>query len=135
MSDGPYRSPHADESSEPVSRPKSGAWGLIKALLIITAILAVAVALFLPTVRTAREAARRSSCSNNLKQIGIALQNYADTYGSLPPAYSVDANGNRLHSWRTLILPFLEANPLYSTIDLSKPWDDPANEALPAARQ
>jgi len=49
-------------------------------------------------------------------------------YGSLPPAYTVDAMGKPLHSWRTLILPFMERKDLYDQIDLSKPWDDPANE-------
>ena len=46
---------------------------------------------------------------------------------ALPPAYTVDANGKPLHSWRTLILPFLEQQALYETIDLTKPWDDPVN--------
>ena len=45
----------------------------------------------------------------------------------MPPAYTVDAKGRPLHSWRTLILPYLEQEPLYQTIDLSKPWNDPAN--------
>ncbi len=48
-------------------------------------------------------------------------------YNSFPPAYTVDESGQRLHSWRTLILPFLEQDALYDSIDLSKPWDDPAN--------
>jgi prepilin-type processing-associated H-X9-DG protein len=70
-------------------------------------------------------------CGNNLKVIGLALHNYEMTYGCLPPGYTVDADGKRLHSWRTLILPFLEQQALYEKIDLSKPWDDPANkEAL-----
>jgi hypothetical protein len=68
-------------------------------------------------------------CSNNLRQIALALRDYHDTYGSFPPAYTVDAEGKPLHSWRTLILPFNEQNPLYDQIDLSKPWDDPANQA------
>ncbi|WP_165069798.1 DUF1559 family PulG-like putative transporter [Paludisphaera rhizosphaerae] len=99
---------------------------LIQALL-TTAILALLVALMLPAVRTAGEAAKRSQCVNNLKQIMLALHNYADVYGALPPAYTVDADGRRLHSWRTLILPFLEQNDLYQAIDLAKPWDDPSN--------
>lgn len=127
MSDGPYRSPNADEFSEPLERPRSGIWRTIKSLLIVAAILAVAALLLLPTVRMSREAARRSSCSNNLKQIAIALQNYAEVYDALPPAYTVDADGKRLHSWRTLILPYFEQSKLYESIDLAKPWDDPVN--------
>ncbi len=88
---------------------------------------AVLVALFLPAVRRAGPAARRSQCKNNLKQIALALFNYEAEHHALPPAYTVDAYGNRLHSWRTLILPYLDESRLYNSIDLSKPWDDPAN--------
>ncbi len=95
-------------------------------LLVCLAIIAVVVALLLPVTRT-REPARRSQCRNNLKQIGLALHNYHDTHGSFPPAYTVDSYGNRLHSWRTLILPYMDQGPLYNQLDLSKPWDDPAN--------
>jgi hypothetical protein len=69
------------------------------------------------------------SCANNLRNIALALQSYESTYHCLPPAYTVDADGKPLHSWRTLILPFLEQQHLYAKIDLSKPWDDPANQA------
>lgn len=87
----------------------------------------VLLGLLLPAVQAAREAARRMQCTNNMRQIALAIHNYHDTYQSLPPAYTVDENGNRLHSWRTLILPYMEASSLYSSIDFSKPWDDPAN--------
>ncbi len=79
---------------------------------------------------TAVSSAHRMQCSNNLKQIGLALHNYHSEFGVLPPAYTVDANGHRLHSWRTLILPYMEQRALYQRIDLNKPWDDPANAFL-----
>jgi type II secretory pathway pseudopilin PulG len=97
-------------------------------LLGAVAIIALVIALCLPAVRTAREPARRNSCMNNLKQIILALLDYESKHGALPPAYTVDSEGNRLHSWRTLILPFMGSARLYESIDLSKPWDDPANE-------
>ncbi len=96
-------------------------------LLVVIAIIGVVVALCLPAVRSAREPARRNSCTNNLKQIMLALLEYESQNGTLPPAYTVDTEGNRLHSWRTLILPHMEQRQLYESIDLSKPWDDPAN--------
>lgn len=96
-------------------------------VLVIVAIIGVVIALLLPSVRTAREPARRNSCMNNLKQIALAIDAYAEKHGTLPPAYMVDDEGNRLHSWRTLILPYMEQAALYKTIDLTKPWDDPAN--------
>lgn len=95
--------------------------------LVVFVIIAILVALMIPASRGSRGAARRTQCKNNLKQLGLALHNYHDTYGSFPPAYTVDDAGNRLHSWRTLILPFIDQAPLYATIDLSKPWDDPVN--------
>ncbi len=64
---------------------------------------------------------------NNLKQIGLALHNYEQAFHEFPPACTFDAKGRPLHSWRTVILPYLEQDALYRTIDLSKPWDDPAN--------
>ncbi len=86
----------------------------------------VAAAFLLPVQRV-RESSRRSQCKNNLKQIGLALYNYHDQYHAFPPACTVDADGKPLHSWRTLILPFMEEQALYAKIDLTKPWDDPAN--------
>lgn len=87
----------------------------------------VTVAFLLPVTRSARPAAYRSQCKNNLKQIAIALLNYNDVYHALPPAYTIDADGKPLHSWRTLILPYMDQKPLYDKIDLTKPWDDPVN--------
>ncbi|HWB07995.1 MAG TPA: DUF1559 domain-containing protein [Pirellulales bacterium] len=88
------------------------------------------LALLLPAVDAAREAARRSSCGCSLTVIGLALQNYADVYGSFPPAYITDGRGNRLHSWRVLILPYLEQKPLYDQYDFSEPWNGPHNRLL-----
>jgi prepilin-type processing-associated H-X9-DG protein len=108
--------------------------------LIIVAVLAVFVGLFLcggllvalllPAVQAAREAARRMQCSNNLKQISLALHNYHDANGSFPPAFTVDENGKPLHSWRTLLLPYLDQQAVYSQIDLSEPWNSSKNQAF-----
>jgi len=90
----------------------------------------VMAALLLPAVQAAREAARRSQCANNLKQIGLALLNYENAHKSFPPAYSVDKNGKPLLSWRVLILPYLEQNPLYQQFHLDEPWDSEHNKKL-----
>jgi type II secretory pathway pseudopilin PulG len=101
-----------------------GAFGV---LVICGGILA---ALLLPAIQSAREAARRSQCMNNLKQIGLALHNYHDANGSFPPAYIADASGTPMHSWRVLILPYLEERALYNEYDFSEPWDGPNNSRL-----
>lgn len=70
---------------------------------------------------------RRSIASQRIRQIAKAMASYESIYHVYPPAYTVDASGNKLHSWRTLILPYLDQADLYSKIDLSKPWDAPQN--------
>lgn len=132
MTANPYESPEqlANLPQQPPNWPKFVFW-----LLTVVGILGLLVALLLPgTRRGVPEAARRMQCSNHLKQIAFALQNYADHYHCLPPSHNLDADGKPLHSWRTLILPFMEQKGLYDQIDLSKPWDDPANEAARNAK-
>lgn len=90
-------------------------------------IIGLLVLMLMPATRSSREAARSNSCRNNLKQISLALRSYEEEHGEFPPAYTVDAEGNRLHSWRTLLLPYMEEVELFESIDLTKPWDDPAN--------
>ena len=124
MNDNPHES--QDGVSDTPERTKQSKFTLLH-LFTIFGILLLLVALMLPAVRTAGPAARRTQCKNNLKQIALALHNYAEIYDAFPPAYTVDADGKPLHSWRTLIPPFLDQAPLYETIDLSKPWNDPAN--------
>ena len=70
--------------------------------------------------RDAREAARRSQCKGNLKQIGLALLNYHDTFGCFPPAYIADADGKPMHSWRVLILPYIDNAQLYNQSSLRR---------------
>lgn len=93
-------------------------------------VILILVALLLPAVGAAREAARRNQCINNSRQIALGILSYEASHGELPPAYTVDADGKPLHSWRVLILPFIEEQALYSQIDLTKPWDDPVNAVL-----
>lgn len=96
-------------------------------LLVVIAIIGILVALLLPAVQAAREAARRMSCSNNMKNIALAFHNYHDTYKKFP-IYSnrlVDATGIQVGVWEgfsahSLILPFMEQAPLYDQIETRK---------------
>ncbi|MEM8944548.1 MAG: DUF1559 domain-containing protein [Planctomycetota bacterium] len=93
-------------------------------------LIVVIVLCLLPAVQSSRVSSRRSSCLNNMKQIALALHFYADDYGKLPPAYTVDDDGNPLHSWRVLILPYLEHGNLYKRVKLDEPWDSLENQKL-----
>lgn len=92
-----------------MARPRNG-FTLIE-LLVVIAIIAVLIALLLPAVQAAREAARRAQCINNLKQIGIAMHNYHDVVGTLPPGTRSSVCG----TWQMFILPFMEASPLFNS--------------------
>jgi prepilin-type processing-associated H-X9-DG protein len=125
---------HDPDFNDAVPKPRTRRGFRIGELMVVIGIVAILIALMLPAVRSGgRSAAIRAQCVNNLKQIALALRTYEQVYQALPPAYTVDANGRPLHSWRTLILPYLEERPLYETIDLSKPWNDPANAKAVAA--
>ncbi|MEN6451811.1 MAG: DUF1559 domain-containing protein [Thermoguttaceae bacterium] len=90
----------------------------------------VAAALLLPAVQASREAARRMQSTNNMKQIALAIHNYAQANRKLPPAYAVDKNGKPLLSWRVLILPYIEGDTLSREFHMDEPWDSPHNKKL-----
>ncbi len=72
----------------------------------------------------------RSTCKMQLRYIGLALQQYHDAHGCFPPAHIADANGRPMHSWRVLILPYLEQGSLYDQYRFDEPWDGPHNRLL-----
>lgn len=91
-------------------------------LLVVIAIIGILIALLLPAVQAAREAARRSQCTNNLKQLGLALHNYHDTFGGFPPGWcSKSAGGAKLDDvalwgWGAMVLPFVEQSALHEQL-------------------
>lgn len=97
---------------------------------VIAAMLGILIAILLPPVQSVGTSARRTQCSSNIKQIMLALYTYHDAYGSFPPAYVADEDGQPMHSWRVLILPFLDHQELYDQYDFGQPWDGPNNRGL-----
>jgi len=121
-------------------RSSSGGSGAKVAMIVIgTVVVGLLVcggglaALLYPAITAARDAAQRVQSMNNLKQISMALHNYHDTYGTFPPAYLPDENGQPMHSWRVLILPYLEQQNLYDQYDFDVPWNDPNNQMVTSA--
>jgi prepilin-type N-terminal cleavage/methylation domain-containing protein/prepilin-type processing-associated H-X9-DG protein len=99
-------------------------------LLVVMAITAVLTALVLPSVSAAQDEARQSQCKNHLKQIGLAMHNYHDTYRSFPPGWvskGTTAEIGPNTGWQTSILPFVEQAPLYNTIDFNNVDKTPEN--------
>jgi len=118
-------------SPEPIiSRPQRG-FSLVE-LLVVIAIIGALVALLLPAVQSAREAARRIQCQNNLRQMGLALLNYHDVHGAFPIGCD-DKRVNRhnpegrQHAWSATILPQLEQAPLWEQLDFQAGYDSVAN--------
>ncbi len=117
-------------------------------LLVVITIIGILIALLLPAVQAAREAARRMQCQNNLKQIGLALHNYHAQWQTFPPSShwfpaTTEAekrqiesvtNANLRENWVILILPFLEQQPLFDRFNLKQPIPHPDNAAARATR-
>ena len=105
-------------------------------LLVVIAIIGILVALLLPAIQAAREAARRTQCNNNLKNIGLGLQNYHDTYKTFPMgAMHTGARTTTTSaygpSWQYGILPFMEQQGLYDEVDKTqRVWDQPIRSTV-----
>lgn len=108
-------------------------------LLVVIAVIGLLVGLLLPAVQQAREAARRTQCQNNLKQLGLALHNYHDAHATFPPAYVADPRHPARDpvtydaapgfAWGALLLPQLDQVPLYHQFNFSRPCWDPSLSA------
>ena len=118
-----------DEPHAQVPPPRRR-WPHLKRLLPMAVVAMVVALLVLAPHPASTSASRRAACCNRLKAISLALQNYHQQYGRLPPAHLDDRQGKPMHSWRVLILPFLGHADLYRQYDFHEPWDSKHNARL-----
>lgn len=121
---------NTEEGSEPAPKRRTFlgcAWRAAAGVLFLLVVLA----LLLPAVTPSGEPGRRCHCFNNLKNIMVAMDCYQAKYGSYPPAFTVDKQGRRMHSWRALVLEFLDPE-LYAKYDFNSPWNSPRNLEIAA---
>jgi type II secretory pathway pseudopilin PulG len=119
-------------------RPYERAFTVLE-LLVVIAIIGFLIALLVKPVHSDSRGLHLRGCTGNLKTIAIALRNYQNRYGCLPPSCIYDDSGRPMHSWRVLILPFLEPEgkwhtQLYAEYDFNEPWDGPNNRKLLAQK-
>ncbi len=106
-------------TGQPSRQTRPAAFTMVE-LLVVIAIISVLIALLLPAVQAAREAARRMQCQNRLKQIGLAMQNYHDSHKVFPPGYiSVDVDYEEW-GWPVFLLPYMERIPLYTELSINQ---------------
>ena len=95
-------------------------------LLVVMAIIGILVGMLLPAVQMVREAARRSNCLNNLRQIGIAITHYHDVNRQIPPSRPADG----FLTWPVFIMPYVEEKNLYNKFDITRPYADQTADAV-----
>lgn len=105
-------------------------WRKWMPLLVYVSGVLVVLAILFPLILSARDAARRASSKNNLKQLGLSLHNYHDVHRCFPPGGIFTEDGTPMHGWMSFDMPFIDANHAYDRLNFDEPWDDPFNLAI-----
>jgi prepilin-type N-terminal cleavage/methylation domain-containing protein len=111
-------------------RGRSGSGFTLIELLVVISIIGLLVALLLPAVQSAREAARRIQCSNNLRQLGLAVNSYHDSHGAIPPSGTGPVSPGNNFSMKARLLSFIEQGPVYNSLNMSVSYGQDANTTM-----
>ncbi len=125
-----YQAPKTMSHPEAKRKPEKPSGFTWTELVVVLAIIGVLIAMLLPAMQSSRGPHHRTRCLNNLRQISLATLNYESVNGHLPPVYLADETGKPIHSWRVLLLPYLEHQELYDQYSFDEPWDGPNNSKL-----
>jgi hypothetical protein len=118
------------KSTPSVTGPPIRCYFRLRTLFVVIAFIGAVLALLIPAIRTAQRVNQQMSCSNHLKQIAMAFHLYHDTYKTFPSAITYADDGTAMHSWRVLLIPFLEQTPFFSRYEINEPWNGPKNGLL-----
>jgi prepilin-type N-terminal cleavage/methylation domain-containing protein/prepilin-type processing-associated H-X9-DG protein len=121
------RRPRLSTSSNQIPAAQAGRlrWGFtLIELLVVIAIIAILIALLVPAVQKVRESASRTQCSNNLKQLGLAMHSYYDQFKAFSPSRTTVTP---MHSWSAFVLPYIEQKAAFDIYDVTKDWNNPVN--------
>ena len=127
-----YKPPKDEPLPPPKESKPTSIAGRVAAWIFGVLVIGILIGMVLPAVTRpgVRGAALRTHCANNMRQITLAMLNYESEHGHFPPAYIADEDGKPMHSWRVLILPYLERNNLFERYSMDEPWDGPNNRKL-----
>ena len=114
----------------PAAESRVGPRFSLRSLFVATMTICILLASLVPTIRAARQAAQRMTCTNNLKQIALALHNYRDVHKAFPWAITYGLDGTPMHSWRVAIVPYLEQQSFYDRYEFREAWNGPGNGLL-----
>ncbi|MCA9034827.1 MAG: DUF1559 domain-containing protein [Planctomycetaceae bacterium] len=129
MMNQPSPDSSSQEDAAAIAKPIAPTLGWLD-IVAVVGIVFILMALLMPAIQSAREAARKTQSRNNLKQWGLAFHNYHDTYGRFPVGADIQADGTAMHGWCSRLIPYLEASDWYSRLDQNRSWNHAANAPL-----
>jgi len=126
----PVKNENEDLERATEQNVSSSSMPLLAKVILFVIVGLILIGMLLPANQQIRGPHRRPPCQNNLRQLSLAMIHYESQHMHFLPSYVADENGKPMHSWRVLLLPYLEQQELYDRYDMDEPWDGPNNSKL-----